>query len=488
MTSITKLKVNELRGVAWKAAKDAIGTPHQQGHCIRTIHTDKKTQLINHITNTLGITTVTDNIIDLANEWISTKDSYLNVMDRLINELNETHDNGREQQQQQQQRQQQQSTSTMGDTDMKQQMQDMQSMLQQLLDSNNQNHKKRTNSARNEAEIRNINKQNEEDLEDPDEVYEIRDTEQISIASNKRIRKESELPVTPALNSINNFGGASMSIHAHNFNQQAGLQIQSQRIDTEATTNIISQAVKESSLNSDLMTIPTTTMEKVKTGQSTDLTQLLPKVKSDTPAASSSTDVTVSFGKDGQMKWLDKDFTETMLGKKRHITSFAELAEVMVHTMIGKMHTDDIKAASGILTLFSHAITINRNFSYKIAHYYVEAALQKGSRLDSDDIDNGVLNAAMTRGKWNPAQNRDNRPQYIQPLKSTSTSSNNNSSTETCKRFNTGYCKFGVNCRFKHICSNCGKEHAANSSECKDTKRDRSNPPNKNTSANTKSE
>lgn len=176
------------------------------------------------------------------------------------------------------------------------------------------------------------------------------------------------------------------------------------------------------------------------------------------------------------MKWVDKDLTELMTGKKRPLDSFSRLAEVMVQCMIGKLYADDVTAAFNILALFNLAITVDRFYSYRVAHYYVEATLERMHTNPSyhlSDIDTTLLNAAMQRARWQTHYQPGDRQHYRGSNNSNSDGSDNNKAGP-CRLYNNGRCRF-PKCKFRHICSNCLGDHPATSTECKNNNKKKNN-------------
>lgn len=242
---------------------------------------------------------------------------------------------------------------------------------------------------------------------------------------------------------------------------------------THINSNIIAHSVPVSVFDSELLPVGQAFIDKCRTGQYNDLTQLLPRKKTRAAAASSSSsEIAFTFDSNGVMK-KSPELTEILAssGQKRQIDSFARLAEVMVHTLIGQVYKEDIQSASNILELFSLAITLERMHGWGVAHHYVEAALDKRYRVPSfstREIDPALYTAAVNRAGAHYNSSFRNH------TNTTQTNNSNNSSTsgtnrdpipiaeQICINYNKyPKCKWGSECRRRHICSICGAPHSA---------------------------
>jgi hypothetical protein len=241
---------------------------------------------------------------------------------------------------------------------------------------------------------------------------------------------------------------------------------------THINSNIIAHSVPVSVFDSELLPVGQAFIDKCRTGQYNDLTQLLPRKKTRAAAASSSSsEIAFTFDSNGVMK-KSTELTEILAssGQKRQIDSFARLAEVMVHTLIGQVYKEDIQSASNMLELFSLAITLERMHGWGVAHHYVEAALDKRFRVPSfstREIDPALYTAAVNRAgvHYNSYKNHPNTTQTNNSNNS-STSGTSSSPTPIAEQICINYnkypkCKWGSECRRKHICSICSAPHSA---------------------------
>lgn len=235
--------------------------------------------------------------------------------------------------------------------------------------------------------------------------------------------------------------------------------------------NIISGSIPVSVYDSDLLPVGQPFIDKCRSGQYNDLTQLLPRKRTRAAAASSSSsEIAFTFDAHGNMK-KSTELTELLApsGQKRHIDSFARLAEVMVHILIGQVYKDDVHSAATILQLFSLAITLERMHGWNVAQHYVEAALDKRYHVPSfntREIDPALYSAALSRSgpHSNSYRNHSNNSQSSSNISNISNSSNSSTSIteQICNNYNKfPKCKWGSKCHRKHICSICGAGHSA---------------------------
>lgn len=85
MPYIGSLKVEQLRSIAWYYANAAVNTDKSDRHLIDFFRL-KRADLQNHITNTIGITEISDaDLEERRKEWMRCKDTAKAVLDDLIN-------------------------------------------------------------------------------------------------------------------------------------------------------------------------------------------------------------------------------------------------------------------------------------------------------------------------------------------------------------------------------------------------------------------
>jgi hypothetical protein len=530
-TFIARLNAADLKAIAWYYANEAVNTDKRNQRLINFFSMNKS-DLQNHITNTIGITQILNTELNERRvTWNRCKDTAKEVLNDLINNppanynnnnnsnnnsnsnnsdnnnnsnnnnnnnnINDNNDNNKGGGDQQQNNNLEE---ILVNSIWRQLTARMESMNQQTSDKNNKSNK----NSKQQKRGREDNDEDEEiNTSDDDEDETERKQENISI-SNKRA-KQYNGTTAPTLSSSSsaqsnstNYSGGSMNITNNNFHHNIGHQ-------TPPLKNILSQAIPEfCPLDTDLMEITQSIMEKAKAGQYTNtLTHLLQRKKSWKGSGSEDNNFSLKANRDGTVRMVDEDgeTTSSALGQKRQLDSFSRLAEVMIHVLIGKIYRDDQRWSIDILSLFSLAISIDRTYSWRTALYYVEAALTKKRAYPAFDIakiDTEILSSVSRRAndinntygdnsnnsrnnsyyhnqikphnKWNNDHNTGNASNNTNDTYSNNTKrTNSDNAIPVCRNFNRyKQCSHGSKCIFQHICSMCGdKKHGASTCPAK---------------------
>lgn len=510
MPYIFSLKVEQLRSIAWYYANAAVNTDKSDRHLIDFFRL-KRADLQNHITNTIGLTEISDaDLEERRKEWMRCKDTAKAVLDDLINNPphivnsnngNNNNDNNNSNNNDHQQQRASIHEEMIADNIWKRIAAKMEAMNRQPSTNDDRCNKSSKQQKRDREE------KDDDEHTDSDDVLDETDDRHESISiSNKRTKQlnsTSATTSTPQTNSIN-YTGHSMNITNNSVQQHIQHQVQQPR-------NILSQSIPDCSLDTDLMQITQSIMDKAKQGQYFDnIAYLLQRKKSSKGSASADGGILLKQNKDGTVRVIDEDGdpTSSSLGQRRTLDSFSRLAEIMINVLIGKIYRDDQQYAADILSLFSLAISIDRVYSWRTAQYYVEAALTKKHKYPSfnlTEIDSEILNAVSRRANdvnssyyndnnGNHSNSRSNQQNQNRPHNrwnnnnhnnnnntnnsNSNSSSNGTNSTEICRKFNRFKdCSHGNSCIYKHICSMCGDtKHGAYACPSKGKENDKKKP------------
>jgi hypothetical protein len=227
-----------------------------------------------------------------------------------------------------------------------------------------------------------------------------------------------------------------------------------------------------------ISSLPAQVVEKARSGQQFyTLSDLLPPKAPDASAASSSlldaNAVLLRFNTSGEAMTssaVDPSDIASLSKRRRHVTSFAEIAEVFFFSLISVIYVGRPDIQEQLIGLLSLANDINCQYSFAIALAYVDVmrrrhfascpprthVLNLNSNVDMSQLCTVTLSDTINTVRLGSASS---------PQSSTAAgrSADNTRSSGTCRNFNKGQPCYKSPCLFAHACNTCGKNNHGSS-------------------------
>lgn len=461
--SLARLKLNELRALAWKYAKEAKGTPHANTLCIDP-HALKKGDLTTHLAHVVA-SKIAVEIPSAADLWIPIIDDWTRASPQVVQEFFEQVQAERQPRRGRKRQSTQPPPPSPAVSD-------------------------------NDEEDDDVGAHDDQENQERDQVEDEGDIRPLSTSSTKRVKASSQShastapPASTILIMCHDCGktipygkherfcpscgrawqagsapSASSSTSSPSVpTQWAGLATFTPRAAAAVVTQLPARSHEVASL-------PAQVIEKARAGQQYyTLSELLPMKAHDPSTAFSSLVESNAFimrvNQAGELQTATPtDSTEvaSLAKRRRFITSFEQIAEVFFFSLIQVVYAGRPDIQEQLVGLLSLANEITRQYGHHTALAYVEVirrrhfqsspprthVLSIQTNFDMTRLQQDVLMDAITTIRvqgWGSGQS------------TTAVSRTSDATTKTpgpCRNFNKGVACFKQPCPFSHVCSSC---------------------------------
>jgi hypothetical protein len=248
-------------------------------------------------------------------------------------------------------------------------------------------------------------------------------------------------------------------------------------------TTVANMARQFPDRSTELSPVPSTVIDKARAGQQHyTLTDLLQPRAPDPSAASSSVQgdkaFLMRFDDDGGFKMdsgIDATLATSLTQRKRKLTSFADIAEVILFVLIPRIYHDRPDICEQLLSLLYIAHEINRRYLFPVAIQYVDnirfnhfnsvppkthvlhiSTSYSLGMLHTDVLNSIVFRQNSSSAGWTSAGSTTSTLAGPATGRREPQSGDNNNRTRSCRNWNRRAPCRESPCRWPHVCSKCG--------------------------------